>query len=56
MTVCSTCLVAFDPEKEGMVGFFGIIYVAFCGNCRVGVRDLAEQEWDLVPNEDTDDN
>ena len=35
-----------------MEGNFGIIPVAFCATCRVCLRDLAEQEWDLVPNDD----
>jgi hypothetical protein len=35
-----------------MVGEFGIIPVAFCATCRVGVRELAETTWDLVPRED----
>lgn len=52
MVECSTCSVLFDPDEEGMVGDFGIIRVAFCATCRVCIRDLAEQEWDLVPNED----
>lgn len=46
---CSTCSQSFDPEIEGIVGNFGIIPVAFCGTCRVGIHDLAQIEWDLVP-------
>lgn len=49
---CSTCSTSFDADIEGMVGEFGIIPVAFCATCRVGVRELAEITWDLVPRED----
>jgi len=49
---CSTCSTSFDVDIEGMEGEFGIISVAFCATCRVCVRDMAEQEWDLVPRED----
>ena len=51
---CSTCSQAFDPEVEGMAGNFGIIPVAFCGTCRVGVHDMAQIEWDLVPREESE--
>ena len=49
---CSTCSQSFDADIEGMEGNFGIIPVAFCATCRVGIHDLAEQEWDLVPRDD----
>jgi hypothetical protein len=49
---CSTCSQSFDVDIEGMEGNFGIIPVAFCGTCRVGVREMAEIVWDLVPRED----
>ena len=52
---CSTCSTSFDADEEGMVGEFGIIPVAFCGTCRVCIRALAEQEWDLEPVEHEDD-
>lgn len=50
---CSICYTPFDAEEEGMVGTFGIIPVYFCATCRVCIRDLAEQEWDLVPRDDS---
>lgn len=48
---CSTCSTAFDVDEEGMEGEFGILPVAFCGTCRVGIHDLAQIEWDLVPRD-----
>ena len=49
---CSTCHCPFNDDEEGIVGEFGLIPVAFCGTCLVGVRELAEIQWDLVPRED----
>jgi hypothetical protein len=51
---CSTCSTSFDVDEEGMEGEFGIIPVAFCATCRVCLRDMAEQEWDLVPSDMAD--
>lgn len=51
---CSICYTPFDPEESGMVGTFGIIPVYFCATCRVCIRDLAEQEWDLCACDDSD--
>jgi hypothetical protein len=53
MTECSTCHSQFNAEEEGIVGEFGIIPVAFCGTCLVGIRELAEIQWDLVPADET---
>jgi hypothetical protein len=52
---CSTCSQSFDCDKEGLTGEFGIIEVAFCENCKVCLRHLAEQVWDLVPRDDNED-
>ena len=38
--VCTVCEGGID--EGGITGFFGIIPVAFCQTCLVGVRDLAE--------------
>ena len=46
---CSICSCNFDPEKEGIEGDIGIIPVAFCATCKAGIRDFAEQHWDLAP-------
>ena len=37
-----TCTVCDGDVDEGITGFFGMIPVAFCPTCLVGVRDLAE--------------
>lgn len=49
MTYCSICSCKFDAEYEGVEGDIGIIPVAFCATCKTGIRDFAEQMWDLAP-------
>ena len=51
---CSICSSSFDSEFEGVEGDIGIIPVAFCPTCLAGIRDFAEQQWDLVPREDVE--
>lgn len=46
---CSICSTSFDLDSEGVEGDIGIIPVAFCSTCKTGIRDFAEQEWDLAP-------
>jgi hypothetical protein len=48
---CSTCSTSFDVDDEGVEGHFGLVPVAFCATCRIGVRDMAEIIWDLVPRD-----
>lgn len=46
---CSICSSSFDLNAEGVEGDIGIIPVAFCAVCQTGIRDFAEQTWDLAP-------
>lgn len=47
---CSICSTSFDIDEDGgTVGEIGIIPVAFCPNCRAGIHDFAQQEWNFVP-------
>lgn len=46
---CSICSTSFDLDTEGVEGDIGIIPVAFCATCTSGIRDFAEQQWDLAP-------
>ena len=42
--ICTICDGEFDIETEGGdVGFIGILPVAFCPTCKVGILDYAEQ-------------
>ncbi len=46
---CSICSTSFDIDEEGIEGDIGIIPVAFCSVCKTGIREFAEQNWDLAP-------
>lgn len=46
---CTVCSTSFDRDIEGVEGDIGIIPVAFCETCKTGIRDFAEQTWDLIP-------
>lgn len=48
---CSICSTNFDVDAEGIEGDIGIIPVAFCPTCKAGIRDFAEQTWDLIPRD-----
>jgi hypothetical protein len=52
---CSICSTNFDIDEEGVEGDIGIIPVAFCATCRVGIHDFAQQTWDLVPRSEVDE-
>lgn len=42
---CSICGGPFDLDKEGgCEGDIGILPVAFCPTCRVGILDFADQQ------------
>jgi len=43
VTACTVCSAEFEPDEEGAEGFFGILPVAFCGDCRVAIIDFAHQ-------------
>ncbi len=41
---CSVCDCDFDVETEGgVLGFIGILPVAFCPTCKCGILDFADQ-------------
>jgi len=44
-STCTVCNGPFDLETEGGTeGFIGILPVAFCPTCRVGIIDFVEQQ------------
>ncbi len=52
MTVCSICSCDFDIETEGGdIGEIGILPVAFCPTCKVGIFDYVEQRCEKCRSE-----
>jgi len=53
---CSVCEIDFSDDEGGMVGYIGIIPVAFCPTCYSGICDMVEQldgrEWEGLTTED----
>jgi hypothetical protein len=55
---CSVCQTEFTDDEGGMLGFIGIIPVAFCPFCFAGICDMVEQmddrEWEGLTDEEID--
>jgi hypothetical protein len=47
---CSVCQTDFTDDEGGMLGYIGILPVAFCPFCYSGICDMVEQlddrEWE----------
>jgi len=54
--ICSVCQTEFTNDEGGMLGFIGIIPVAFCPFCFAGICDMVEQlddrEWEDLTDEE----
>jgi hypothetical protein len=40
---CSVCLCDYTEDEGGIVGYIGILPVAFCPTCFSGIIDMAQQ-------------
>ena len=53
---CSVCQCDFTDDEGGMLGYMGIIPVAFCPTCYSGICDMVEQlddrEWQGLTDEE----
>ena len=53
---CSVCEIYFADDEGGMLGYIGIIPVAFCPTCYAGICDMVEQlyekEWEGLTDEE----
>jgi len=53
---CSVCEIDFSDDEGGMLGYIGIIPVAFCPTCYAGICDMVEQlyekEWEGLTDEE----
>jgi len=54
--ICSVCQTEFTNDEGGMLGYIGIIPVAFCPFCFAGICDMVEQlddrEWEDLTDEE----
>ena len=53
---CSVCQTDFTDDEGGMLGYIGILPVAFCPFCYSGICDMVEQlddrEWEGLTDEE----
>ena len=53
---CSVCQTDFTDDEGGMLGYIGILPVAFCPFCFAGICDMVEQmddrEWEGLTDEE----
>ena len=53
---CNICQTDFTDDEGGMLGYIGILPVAFCPFCYSGICDMVEQldgrEWEGLTDED----
>lgn len=45
--VCNICSCEFTDDEGGVIGFFGILPVAFCPTCYSSMYDMVQQDMDI---------
>lgn len=48
---CSVCSCDFTDDEGGVIGYFGILSVAFCPTCYSCMVDMVTQDLDLGDEE-----
>jgi hypothetical protein len=48
---CSVCSCDFTDDEGGVIGYFGILPVAFCPTCYSCMVDMVTQDLDLGDEE-----
>ena len=48
---CSVCSCDFTDDEGGVIGYFGILPVAFCPTCYSCMVDMVTQDFDLEDEE-----
>jgi hypothetical protein len=48
---CSVCSCDFTDDEGGVIGYFGILPVAFCPTCYSCMVDMVTQDLDLGDDE-----
>jgi hypothetical protein len=49
---CSVCGSDSEEEEGGVQGFFGIVPVTFCTWCLNSIRDMCEQMFDPIEEDE----
>jgi hypothetical protein len=49
---CNVCSCEFTEDEGGILGYFGILPVAFCPNCYSSMVDMVSQDLDINGEED----
>jgi len=49
---CNVCACEFTEDEGGVLGYFGILPVAFCPNCYSSMVDMVSQDLDINGEED----
>lgn len=42
--VCTVCSCEFSDDEGGVIGYFGILPVAFCPTCYSSMYDMVQQD------------
>jgi hypothetical protein len=44
---CNVCSCEFTTDEGGILGFFGILPVAFCTTCYSSMADMVKQDYEM---------
>lgn len=44
---CNVCACEFTDDEGGVVGYFGILPVAFCPTCYSSIVDMVQQDMEV---------
>ena len=44
---CTVCSCEFTDEEGGVIGYIGILPVAFCPTCYSGIYDMVSQDMEI---------
>ena len=48
---CNICSCKFTDDEGGIVGYFGMLPVAFCPTCHSCMVDMVQQQLEVEENE-----
>ena len=44
---CNVCSCEFTTDEGGVLGFFGVLPVAFCPTCYSSMVDMVKQDYEM---------